>query len=67
MGKYVKKTNRRRQEDRQLFVRSEQRDPPDYEKLTELLIRLSLRQPGTPQEQASTAAEQACEQTSSAL
>lgn len=53
MGKYVKKTNRRRQEDRQLSVRAELRDPPDYQKLTELLIRLSLRQPSTSQEQPS--------------
>lgn len=52
MGKYVKKTNRRRQEDRQLSVRAEQRDPPDYQKLTELLIRLSLRQSNAPQEQS---------------
>lgn len=43
MGAYVKKTNWRRQEDRQLSVRAELRDPPDYQKLTELLIRLSLR------------------------
>lgn len=53
MGKYVKKTNRRRQEDRELSVRAELRDPPDYQKLTELLIRLSLRQSSTPQEQPS--------------
>ena len=53
MGKYVKKTNRRRQEDRQLSVRAELRDPPDYQKLTELLIRLSLRQTTSSQEQPS--------------
>ena len=58
MGKYVKKTNRRRQEDRQLFVRAEQRDPPDYEKLTELLIRLSLRQSGAPQVRPASETEQ---------
>lgn len=51
MGKYVKKTNRRRQEDRQLSVRAERRDPPDSQKLTELLIRLSLRQSSASQEQ----------------
>lgn len=44
MGTYRKKTGRRRQEDRKLSVRAELRDPPDYQKLTELLIRLSLRQ-----------------------
>lgn len=58
MGRYVKKTDRRRQEDRQLFVRSELRDPPDYQKLTELIIRLSLRQTDTPQEQADATVEQ---------
>ena len=48
MGKYVKKTGQRRQEERRLSVRAQQRDPPDYDKLTELLIRLSLRQSSTP-------------------
>lgn len=48
MGKYVKKTGQRRQEERRLSVRAEQRDPPDYDKLTELLIRLSLRQSSIP-------------------
>lgn len=51
MGKYVKKTNRRRQEDRQLSVRAERRDPPDSQRLTELLIRLFLCQSSAPQEQ----------------
>jgi hypothetical protein len=41
-----------------LFVRSELRDPPDYQKLTELMIRLSLRQTDTPQEQAGATVEQ---------
>ena len=44
MGKYVKKTGQRRQDERRLSVRAEERDPPDYDKLTELLIRLSLQQ-----------------------
>lgn len=50
MGAYVKKTNRRRQEERRLSVRSERHEPADYQKLTELLIRLSLSQSGPPPE-----------------
>ncbi|WP_098731478.1 hypothetical protein [Brevibacterium epidermidis] len=52
MGTYVKKTNWRRQEDRQLSIRAELRDPPDYQKLTELLIRLSLRDASAGQDQS---------------
>ncbi len=46
MGKYVKKTNRRRQEDRHLSVRAVHRDPPDLHKLSEALIRLTLQDMG---------------------
>lgn len=42
MGKYVKKTNYRRQEDRNLSVRAVHRDPPDMHKLCELLIRMTF-------------------------
>lgn len=44
--KYVKKTNRRRQEDRHLTVRAEHRDPPDLDKLCQLLIRITLQDMG---------------------
>lgn len=53
MGKYVKKTGQRRQDERRLSVRAEERDPPDYDKLTELLFRLALRESGTPEGRAS--------------
>lgn len=46
MGRYVKKTVRRRREDRELTVRAEHRDPPDADKLCELLIRFTLRDMG---------------------
>lgn len=58
MGKYVKKTGQRRQDERRLSVRAEERDPPDYDKLTELLIRLALRESGSPEERASQAPRQ---------
>ncbi len=43
MGRYVKKTIRRRREDRNLTVRAEHRDPPDADKLCQLLIRFTLQ------------------------
>lgn len=46
MSKYVKKTNHRRQEDRNLSVRAVHRDPPDLHKLCELLIRMTLQDIG---------------------
>lgn len=44
--KYVKKTTRRRREDRVLTVRAEHRDPPDVDKLCQLLIRFTLQDMG---------------------
>ena len=46
MGKYVKKTNQRRREDRHLSVTAVHRDPPDLHKLCEVLIRLTLQETG---------------------
>ncbi|MBU8577593.1 hypothetical protein [Brevibacterium luteolum] len=46
MGAYVKKTNRRRYEDRQFSVRPVHRDSPDLHKLCEVLIRLTLHDSG---------------------
>ena len=43
---YVRKTNRRSREDRNLSVRAEHRDTPDLDKLTELLIRFTLQDSG---------------------
>lgn len=46
MGSYVKKTNRRRYEDRSFSVRAVHRDRPDLHKLAEVLIRLTLQETG---------------------
>ena len=45
MGGYVKKTDRRRYEDRSFSVRAVHRDPADLHKLAEVLIRLTLQEP----------------------
>ncbi len=42
----MKKTTRRRREDRNLSVRAAHRDPPDMDKLCELLIRFTLQDMG---------------------
>lgn len=52
--KYVKKTNRRRQEDRHLVIRAEHRDPPDLDKLCQLLIRITLQGIGEAHAQAAS-------------
>jgi len=49
MGRYVKNTTRRRREDRNLTVRAEHRDPPDVDKLCQLLIRFTLQDMGESQ------------------
>lgn len=46
MGKYIKKTNQRRYEDRTFSVRPVHRDSPDLHKLCEVLIRLTLEETG---------------------
>lgn len=46
MGSYVKKTNRRRYEERSFSVRAVHRDRPDLHKLAEMLIRLTLQETG---------------------
>ncbi len=46
MGKYVKKTSRRRYEERSISVRPICRREPDAHKLTEVLIRLVLKETG---------------------
>ena len=45
MGRrYVKKTGQRPQEERDFSIRADFNDPPDLDKLCELLIRLALQQ-----------------------
>lgn len=46
MSAYVKKTDRRRYEDRSFSVRAVHRDRPDLHKLAEVLIRLTLQETG---------------------
>ena len=46
MGRYVKKTNRRRYDEHEFFVRAVHRDPPDLHKLCEVLIRLTVQEVG---------------------
>lgn len=46
MGGYVKKTDRRRYEDRSFSVRAVHRDQADLHKLAEVLIRLTLQETG---------------------
>ena len=46
MGTYVKKTDRRRYEDRVFSVRAVHRDAPDLHLLSEVLIRLTLQETG---------------------
>lgn len=55
MSAYVKKTDRRRYEDRSFSVRAVHRDRPDLHKLAEVLIRLTLQETGrTRAEQRAT-------------
>lgn len=46
MGKYVKKTSRRRYDERHFSIRAVHREPPDLHKLSEMLIRLTLQEIG---------------------
>ena len=46
MGTYVKKTDRRRYEDRSFSVRAVHREDADLHKLAEVLIRLTLQETG---------------------
>ena len=54
--KYVRKTNRRSREERNLSVRAVHRDAPDLDKLTELLIRFTLQDAGEQRATTSTGA-----------
>jgi hypothetical protein len=46
MGRrYAKKTGQRPQGERDFRIRADFNDPPDLDKLCELLIRVALRQP----------------------
>ena len=45
--RYERKTGQRQQSERELTIRAEFDEPPDLDKLCELLIRLALQQSGS--------------------
>ena len=52
--RYVRKTGQRQQSERELTIRAHFREPPDLDKLCELLIRLALQQSGACRSEGST-------------
>jgi len=45
--RYVRKTGQRQQSERELTIRADFHEPPDLDKLSELLIRMTLQQSGS--------------------
>ena len=45
--RYVRKTGQRQQGERELTIRADFHEPPDLDKLSELLIRMALQQSGS--------------------
>lgn len=45
--KYTRKTGQRQQSERELTIRADFHDPPDLDKLSELLIRMALQRSGS--------------------
>jgi len=52
--RYARKTGQRPQSERELTIRAEFHEPPDLDKLCELLIRLALQQSGACRSEGST-------------
>ena len=52
--RYERKTGQRQQNERELTIRAEFHEPPDLDKLCELLIRLALQQSGACRSEGST-------------
>lgn len=52
--RYERKTGQRQQSERELTIRAELHEPPDLDKLCELLIRLALQQSGSCRSEAAT-------------
>ena len=50
--RYTRKTGQRQQSERELTIRAEFHEPPDLDKLCELLIRLPLQQSGSCRSEA---------------
>ena len=45
--KYTRKTGQRQQSERELTIRADFHEPPDLDKLSELLIRIALQRSGS--------------------
>ena len=45
--RYTRKTGQRQQSERELTIRADFHEPPDLDKLSELLIRMALQQSGS--------------------
>ena len=45
--RYARKTGQRQQSERELTIRADFHEPPDLDKLSELLIRMALQQAGS--------------------
>ena len=45
--RYTRKTGQRQQSERELTIRADFNDPPDLDKLSELLIRIALQRSGS--------------------
>ncbi len=52
--RYERKTGQRQQSERELTIRAEFHEPPDLDKLCELLIRLALQQSGPCRSEGTT-------------
>ena len=52
--RYARKTGQRQQSERELTIRADFHDPPDLDKLCELLIRLALQQSGACRSEGAT-------------
>ena len=45
--RYIRKTGQRQQSERELTIRADFHEPPDLDKLSELLIRIALQRSGS--------------------
>lgn len=61
--RYVRKTGQRQQSERVLTIRAEFHQPPDLDKLSELLIRLALQQSGAGRSPDTAQPERPCAST----
>ena len=52
--RYARKTGQRQQSERELTIRADFHDPPDLDKLSELLIRMALQQSGSCRSEGAT-------------